>query len=121
MQEQDGNSKFDISARLEELRQEHAALAWEGNFRDYFELVTQNPRLAQLSHARINDMIHASGVEKLNEGKRDEVARYKFFSAELFGIEEPIARFAGGLDPVALQTEERRVGKECRSRWSPYH
>ena len=22
---------------------------------------------------------------------------------------------------VAGQTEERRVGKECRSRWSPYH
>src|SRR5256886_16047664 len=21
----------------------------------------------------------------------------------------------------ALRTEERRVGKECRSRWSPYH
>src|SRR5256885_6737414 len=22
---------------------------------------------------------------------------------------------------VTLNTEERRVGKECRSRWSPYH
>ena len=25
-----------------------------------------------------------------------------------------------GLDPM-LRSEERRVGKECRSRWSPYH
>src|SRR5256886_3833412 len=24
-------------------------------------------------------------------------------------------------DDVALRSEERRVGKECRSRWSPYH
>src|SRR5256886_14977571 len=24
-------------------------------------------------------------------------------------------------DPVARRSEERRVGKECRSRWSPYH
>ena len=24
-------------------------------------------------------------------------------------------------DGVALRSEERRVGKECRSRWSPYH
>ena len=24
------------------------------------------------------------------------------------------------LEPV-LRSEERRVGKECRSRWSPYH
>src|SRR5205085_1083602 len=87
MQEQDGSNKFDITARLEELRQEQAALAWEGSFRDYFELVMQNPRLAELSHARLNDMIHARGVEKLNEGTRDEVARYNFFSAELFYIE----------------------------------
>src|SRR5260370_14870483 len=26
---------------------------------------------------------------------------------------------AGG--PCSLRSEERRVGKECRSRWSPYH
>ena len=26
----------------------------------------------------------------------------------------------GGLDVVG-RSEERRVGKECRSRWSPYH
>ena len=23
--------------------------------------------------------------------------------------------------PEAVRSEERRVGKECRSRWSPYH
>ena len=23
--------------------------------------------------------------------------------------------------PVVSRSEERRVGKECRSRWSPYH
>ena len=23
--------------------------------------------------------------------------------------------------PMASRSEERRVGKECRSRWSPYH
>ena len=27
-----------------------------------------------------------------------------------------------GLTPAAVtRSEERRVGKECRSRWSPYH
>src|SRR3712207_5010378 len=26
-----------------------------------------------------------------------------------------------GFKPVVLRSEERRVGKECRSRWSPYH
>jgi serine protein kinase len=108
MQEKDGSNSFDITARLEELRQEQAALAWEGSFRDYFELVTQNPRLAELSHARINDMIHARGVEKLNEGTRDEVARYNFFSGELFGIEEPIARIVEYFKSAAQRLEVRK-------------
>ena len=25
------------------------------------------------------------------------------------------------VEAVQLRSEERRVGKECRSRWSPYH
>src|SRR5256885_15119322 len=28
---------------------------------------------------------------------------------------------SGGLQLQASRSEERRVGKECRSRWSPYH
>ena len=42
---------------------------------------------------------------------------------------EAMRRALGLEDPVILQfirflrdrSEERRVGKECRSRWSPYH
>ena len=30
-----------------------------------------------------------------------------------------IERFVG--QKILLRSEERRVGKECRSRWSPYH
>ena len=29
--------------------------------------------------------------------------------------------YRGYLKGNALRSEERRVGKECRSRWSPYH
>jgi serine protein kinase len=107
MQEQDGN-KFNISERLENLRREREAIRWEGSFRDYFELVSQSPRIAQLSHARINDMIHAGGVEKLNEGTRDEVARYNFFASELFGIEEPIARIVEYFKSAAQRLEVRK-------------
>src|SRR5256886_12831606 len=31
------------------------------------------------------------------------------------------ARVAIPLETEMLRSEERRVGKECRSRWSPYH
>src|SRR3989442_3534138 len=33
-------------------------------------------------------------------------------------IEQPVER---RWNPDAARSEERRVGKECRSRWSPYH
>lgn len=108
MQEQDGNKKFNISERLEDLRREHEALRWEGSFRDYFELVAQNPRIAQLSHARINDMVHAAGVERLNEGTQHEVLSYNFFSNELFGIEEPIARIVEYFKSAAQRLEVRK-------------
>ena len=32
-----------------------------------------------------------------------------------------IGMLAFGLYGIAERSEERRVGKECRSRWSPYH
>jgi len=108
MQEQDGNKQFNISERLEDLRREHEALRWEGSFRDYFELVAQNPRIAQLSHARINDMVHAAGIERLNEGTQHEVLSYKFFDSELFGIEEPIARIVEYFKSAAQRLEVRK-------------
>ena len=108
MQEQDGNKKFNITERLEDLRREHEALRWEGSFRDYFELVAQNPRIAQLSHARINDMVHAAGVDRLNEGTQHEILSYNFFSPELFGIEEPIARIVEYFKSAAQRLEVRK-------------
>ena len=37
------------------------------------------------------------------------------------GIIEPDRRTQGGFRLYSDRSEERRVGKECRSRWSPYH
>jgi len=108
MQEQDGNKQFNISERLEDLRREHEALRWEGSFRDYFELVAQNSRIAQLSHARINDMVHAAGIDRLNEGTQHEVLSYNFFASELFGIEEPIARIVEYFKSAAQRLEVRK-------------
>src|SRR2546430_9542686 len=40
-----------------------------------------------------------------------------FFGAVLLGL----IRFPRFIATNAFRSEERRVGKECRSRWSPYH
>ena len=41
--------------------------------------------------------------------------------SKAYGIFEKGGFFGGTLKGVVCRSEERRVGKECRSRWSPYH
>ena len=36
-------------------------------------------------------------------------------------VKAKIDNFQDIEDKLAERSEERRVGKECRSRWSPYH
>jgi serine protein kinase len=98
----------DISELLAAHRREREELKWEGTFRDYFELVSANPRLAELSHARLCEMILAAGVEKFHEGTPDELGRYKFFSDELFGIEEPIQQIVEYFKSAAQRLEVRK-------------
>ena len=40
---------------------------------------------------------------------------------KLEDINASVANIKIGRGPSSLRSEERRVGKECRSRWSPYH
>ena len=38
------------------------------------------------------------------------------------GVEDAMSLIKhSGWTPRQVRSEERRVGKECRSRWSPYH
>jgi serine protein kinase len=97
-----------LTELLEAHRRERERLVWEGTFREYFELVTANPRLAALSHARICDMILAEGTEKIAEGTRDEITRYNFFSNELFGIEESIGKIVEYFKSAAQRLEVRK-------------
>ena len=56
----------------------------------------------------------AKQLESVSKGKNTNVERAKELSKELEEL-KPIY-------PLTLnRSEERRVGKECRSRWSPYH
>src|SRR5687767_5252033 len=52
------------------------------------------------------------------ERRRTEIARALAVDPKFVLLDEPFA----GVDPIAVErSEERRVGKECRSRWSPCH
>ena len=47
-------------------------------------------------------------------------AHVSYAFTEVAGI-YPITPSSPMADYVDQRSEERRVGKECRSRWSPYH
>jgi serine protein kinase len=80
-------STWDILKQAEEQRQTADKLQWEGTFKDYLDVVTKNPKVADLSHARMYDMIVLAGVEDPGEGLPKV---YKFFEGELFGMEKTI-------------------------------
>ena len=88
-----------------------------------------------------DELLSVTGDRRIIRAIRGFTAVFSFcvFSAMLSAIGEGLAYFgipsragafaAAGLCAVllgagtarALRSEERRVGKECRSRWSPYH
>src|SRR2546422_7521961 len=68
-------------------------------------------RVADLFESQVNPMVARHGGR-----------------VELIDVQDAVVmvRMAGGcqgcgMADVTLRSEERRVGKECRSRWSPYH
>ena len=71
------------------------------------------------------DRYFQEGNKKLvPEGVEGRIA-YKGYVADtiyqlLGGIRSGMG-YLGSKDLDTLRSEERRVGKECRSRWSPYH
>ena len=50
------------------------------------------------------------------EGVNQALADFSDIEIQLYGDESKIKQYL-----TAERSEERRVGKECRSRWSPYH
>ncbi|HZC04668.1 MAG TPA: protein prkA [Ktedonobacterales bacterium] len=95
---------MDIVKRLEEYRERERSLSWEGTFSQYFEIVTQRPSVAQLSHERIYNMVMATGSETNKLGE----PRYNFFSNEIFGIEKPLQQIVEYFHSAAQRLEVRK-------------
>ena len=81
-------------------------------------------RLALGKEVRLKNayIIKAESVIKNEEGDIQEIhCTYDSKSLSGSGTEESLRKVKGTLHWVSARSEERRVGKECRSRWSPYH
>ena len=57
------------------------------------------------------------------EQLRDEAETSALMIARTIGADSQVRELVAeeSADPENPRSEERRVGKECRSRWSPYH
>ena len=95
---------MNLVARLEQFRAEQQKLSWQGTFKDYFELVTENPRIARLAHARIYDMLIEQGFETNRVGEKS----YAFFDDELFGIDRPLQQLVDYFSSAARRLEVRK-------------
>ena len=63
-------------------------------------------------------------LEALNLGGRLRRGRSYARRGQVLSIDiepERVKAEVQGSRPTPYRSEERRVGKECRSRWSPYH
>ena len=67
----------------------------------------------------VNSLIRSSMEKAMAEGKLPQ-AELPNYTVEIPG-DTSHGDFATNAAMVSARSEERRVGKECRSRWSPYH
>ena len=86
-------------------------------------MTVQQPRYSKEEFARRGDEIYETQVRPKVEAGNDgkivaidiETGDFEIDAREIAACDRLEARH-----PDA-RSEERRVGKECRSRWSPYH
>src|SRR2546425_679884 len=85
------------------------------------DLGSTTPVLVKISGTKRELRINTSA--RLNKGAADKVIRDV---RHMFRLDDDMSSFYRTMsaDPDfswIARSEERRVGKECRSRWSPYH
>src|SRR5262245_28714283 len=102
----------DIFKKIDAHTQQSRVSHWTGSFRDYLPLILENPKLAQLAHARIYDMVRSAGVDIDDQGHE----RFHFFARELFGIDEALAKVVEYLKAAAMGSE---VGKRILMLYGP--
>ena len=75
-------------------------------------------RLLNIGFQQLRDVIFA----RVGQRALRQLALRTFRHIHQMSLSYHISRKTGGLSRIIeRRSEERRVGKECRSRWSPYH
>ncbi len=95
----------DVFDRLGLHAQRRRPEEWSGTFRDYLYLVRSEPRVGQLAHARIFEMVRAAGVET---DQATGTEKYRFFQNDLFGVDEALAQIMEYFKAASLGSDVGR-------------
>ena len=93
-----------VESIIAEAESEATRYSWEGTFKDYLQIVLDDPSKSRLSHAYIYDAIVANGSGVTPDGDRV----YDLFQDDLFGLEEPIDRIVQYFAASAQRFEVRK-------------
>ncbi|MDY7032018.1 MAG: serine protein kinase [Thermodesulfobacteriota bacterium] len=77
MQSKDEKSPISIIKELQDI-ESFKRRHWEGSFKEYLEIVQQNPQVTRTAFQRIYDMVLSYGTEEYADNKK-KIIRYKFF------------------------------------------
>ena len=102
-----------------EIRQNTAQMRTQGAYSIYQSVETLNQ--AVYLDEEFADLLHRGekSFKDLDPVEQSRLAT--FFFSEVHLVEYILSLEDEGLSDLHFRSEERRVGKECRSRWSPYH
>ena len=76
--------------------------------------------MAKEEFVRTKPHVNIGTIGHVDHGKTTLTAAISKVLNEKLGTSEAVKSF-DQIDNAPERSEERRVGKECRSRWSPYH
>src|SRR5882672_2772400 len=81
----------------------------------------EHPQRAHSSCTGSSQAIHLSFTERASKQKAASTTAFSRGAFRFSRASAPIVLAARRTPWVSARSEERRVGKECRYRWSPYH
>ena len=87
---------------------------------DYLQISIRKVR-AEMRSVSSESAVAESSLTRLSNGFNKYFGMATTFLASITGISFAFRRLSEDVAKMDDRSEERRVGKECRSRWSPYH
>ena len=110
-------------AKLEQLEKVLEGLPWIASIDKFQHWIYTNKHTAQERKEKWCEISAALGNQIIDWDGNENV-KASLWQRQLHLYEVPFYYIEYGmaqLGAIAMRSEERRVGKECRSRWSPYH